>query len=62
MFVCDLFLFSHQDSAEGGGVAALACVHVRRGDFKDECIKYGEEARSGHARRWILSHFERGLS
>ncbi|EOD12444.1 hypothetical protein EMIHUDRAFT_104301 [Emiliania huxleyi CCMP1516] len=46
----------------GGGGGALACVHLRRGDFVDECRRYEEEARSGHARGWLLAHYERGLS
>jgi hypothetical protein len=48
--------------AGGAAGVALACVHVRRGDFEDECGRYDEEARSGNARQWIIAHYERGLS
>lgn len=49
-------------AAGGAAGGALACVHVRRGDFEGECRRYEDEARSGQARQWILSHYERGLS
>jgi hypothetical protein len=38
----------------------LACAHLRRGDFEDECRKYDEEMRSGRARPWVKAHFEAG--
>ena len=41
---------------------ASACVHVRQGDFSEECAKYDAELRSKGARPWVLSHARRGYS
>ena len=40
----------------------LACAHLRRGDFVEECQKYDDEAKSGAARGWVLSHLRGGWS
>jgi len=63
MEVADVGAMRRRDaSAEGASSVRLACVHVRRGDFHESCMHYEEEARSGRARQWVVSHFERGFS
>ena len=34
----------------------LACVHLRRGDFEEECAKYDAEISSRSPRPWVRSH------
>tara|TARA_B100000795_G_scaffold269198_1_gene257915 strand:- start:1278 stop:1934 length:657 start_codon:yes stop_codon:yes gene_type:complete len=34
----------------------LACVHLRRGDFEEECAKYDAEIGSSSPRPWVCSH------
>jgi hypothetical protein len=45
---------------EGTGAPAparrLACVHLRRGDFEEECAKYDAEIASRSPRSWVRSH------
>ena len=40
----------------------LACVHIRRGDFVDECAKYERELASEAPRGWVVSHARSGYS
>lgn len=57
-------------AAEGGssggaapeGGAALACVHIRRGDIIEDCERYAEEAKLRTGRSWVKSHFRNGYS
>mmetsp|Transcript_23521 Transcript_23521/g.51378 ORF Transcript_23521/g.51378 Transcript_23521/m.51378 type:complete len:334 (-) Transcript_23521:551-1552(-) len=44
----------------GGRPCKLACVHVRRGDFVDECKRYMEEANSKAPRQWLKYDIEQG--
>lgn len=40
----------------------MACVHIRQGDFEEECAKYDTELASKKPRPWVLSHAKRGYS
>lgn len=39
---------------------ALACAHIRRGDFNDECIAYDVERARPNPRGWVVSHHRNG--
>ena len=49
-------------SAGSAQTRPLACVHIRRGDFVDECAKYERELASDSPRGWVLSHARFGYS
>ena len=38
----------------------LACAHIRRGDFTEECLQYEREATRRDVRPWVRSHFRQG--
>ena len=44
------------------GSRTLGCVHVRRGDFVDECMEYLKEAATQGSRSWPRDHLRRGYS
>lgn len=38
----------------------LACAHIRRGDFTDECVAYDIERSRRNPRPWVVSHYRNG--
>ena len=49
-------------AADAGAPAGrmLGCVHIRRGDFTQECVAYEAELTRRDARPWVRSHFRQG--
>ena len=44
-----------------GSVRTLTCVHVRQGDFKEECRAYDDELRTPSVRWWVRWKFRNGF-
>jgi hypothetical protein len=43
-----------------GGGRDMACAHIRRGDFVEECAKYDAERLRKDARPWVRWHHQNG--
>ena len=48
--------------AEGPHARPLACAHIRRGDFQQECARYDEELKRPSPRAWVVWHYRQGWS